>query len=485
MEGQIKTGATKSKFTWRISNFSRLIVKNLSSDTFVAGDCKWRLLLFPKGNNVDYLSIYLEVADPTELPNGWSRDAEFSLALVNQSNANATVTKETRKVFNAQVNDWGFTSFIPLRKVKNVAERYLVSDTLIVEAEVRVLSAVHYSKVEPEKEVMKLNPKAPDLAVEARPNQTPLVQKPVADIDKKVVSPTVTDTPLTAEPPNQTKAVNEPTVIPSTEQVKKPIQSLPPPVIEGTKMPSNDPASEPVKPPADVQTVCRGLITEISSRNRSLKSVSSKEISVPSQASNPDIHQQQKEALQGFFNMSLEALQQANCFVNIEGILHTLLQHTNNLQEKTVLEDIMSRLAEFKESVPNAKAVVETAQARRASLLGKTKDLDSKLEQRQKELSSLESEFSTLSEEEATLEAEIQRLKAKKEEVVTQKKSVSHKLERANEETCKDIEEWTSLEGEIKKTNSEWLGGKEKLASANVRWKLFREDLGLGTLNIS
>ncbi|XP_065867406.1 MATH domain and coiled-coil domain-containing protein At3g58270-like isoform X2 [Euphorbia lathyris] len=444
--GQIKTSA-KSKFTWEISNFSRVTEKKLSSDTFIAGDCKWRLLLFPKGNSVDHLSIYLEVADSTELPHGWSRDAEFSLAVINQSNNNATVRKETRKVFNGKVNDWGFTSFIPLRKIKDPAERYLVKDTLIVEGDVLVLSAVHYSKVEYKKEVRKLKPKAP--------NQTPL-------IDEKVVEPTVT---------------SETTAIASAEQVL----ALPPPVIQEI----NDPASEPAKSSADVQTICKGLITELSSRNRTLKSVSSKEISVPSQASSPAIQQQQKEALQGFLNMSLEALQQANCFVNIEGILHTLVQHTSNLQEKTILEDMLSRLTGFKESIPHAKAVVETAQARRASLAGKTADLDSKLEERQKELSSLESEFSTLSEEEAKLEAEIQRLMTQKEELLIQKKSVSFKLERANQETCKDIEEWRSLEGEIKKANGEWLGGKEKLASANVHWKLFREDLGLGKLHIS
>jgi hypothetical protein len=39
---------------------------------------------FPKGNNVDYLSMYLEVADSASLPYGWSIYAQFSLTVVNQ-----------------------------------------------------------------------------------------------------------------------------------------------------------------------------------------------------------------------------------------------------------------------------------------------------------------------------------------------------------------------------------------------------------------
>ncbi|KAL2945553.1 Ubiquitin carboxyl-terminal hydrolase 12 [Bienertia sinuspersici] len=32
-----------------------------------------RILIFPKGNNVDFLSMYLDVADAVNLPYGWSR----------------------------------------------------------------------------------------------------------------------------------------------------------------------------------------------------------------------------------------------------------------------------------------------------------------------------------------------------------------------------------------------------------------------------
>ena len=51
------------------------------------------MLIFPKGNNVDHLSMYLDVADSGNLPYGWSRSAHFSLAIVNQIQQKFTTRK--------------------------------------------------------------------------------------------------------------------------------------------------------------------------------------------------------------------------------------------------------------------------------------------------------------------------------------------------------------------------------------------------------
>lgn len=50
-------------------------------------------LIFPKGNNVDHLSMYLDVADAANLPYGWSRYSQFSLAVVNQVNNRYSIRK--------------------------------------------------------------------------------------------------------------------------------------------------------------------------------------------------------------------------------------------------------------------------------------------------------------------------------------------------------------------------------------------------------
>ncbi|KAK2402505.1 ubiquitin-specific protease [Trifolium repens] len=51
---------------------------------FLSLNCVSVYSFFPKGNNVDYLSMYLEVADSASLPYGWSIYAQFSLTVVNQ-----------------------------------------------------------------------------------------------------------------------------------------------------------------------------------------------------------------------------------------------------------------------------------------------------------------------------------------------------------------------------------------------------------------
>ncbi|KAG8655718.1 MATH domain and coiled-coil domain-containing protein At3g58270 isoform X1 [Manihot esculenta] len=461
--------ATPFKFTWRINNFSTLTQKELYSEVFYAGGCQWRLIVYPKGSKADYLSIYLEVADSTSLPQGWSRDAKYSIAVINQINNSLTVRKDTEHVFKAFDKDWGFPSFIPLSKIKNSAEGYLVGDTLILEVEILVRSVKHYSKPEPKKEEAKDETKPSEPVAAPPTSQVPSSEKEVVDTKAKV------DT----KPLNQTKEGIQAAATPTTD--KEVIKSSPPPsVTVETKIPPKDPPSEPVKSSQDVHATSKGLLTELASRTRTMSS----ETSMSNQASKPDV-QQQKEALKGFLNMPLEAIQLANAYGNIEGIILTLIQHSKDLNEKTILQGLLSCLAEFKESAPMVITTAETAQARRTSLSGKTAELDAKLAQTHEELSSRDAEFLRLSTEEEKLEDQIQLLIKQKEDVVAHKKSVLVELEKSNKEASKDLEEWKKLESEIKQANVNWVGAQEKLALANVRWKLYKEDLGLGKLNIS
>ncbi|XP_019434168.1 PREDICTED: ubiquitin carboxyl-terminal hydrolase 12-like isoform X2 [Lupinus angustifolius] len=152
VESQPVEDPPSSRFTWRIDNFSRMNTKKLYSEIFVVGGYKWRVLIFPKGNNVDYLSMYLDVADSTSLPYGWSRYAQFSLAIVNQIQNKYSVRKDTQHQFNARESDWGFTSFMPLGELYDPSRGYLVNDTLIVEAEVLVRKIVDYWTYDSKKE---------------------------------------------------------------------------------------------------------------------------------------------------------------------------------------------------------------------------------------------------------------------------------------------------------------------------------------------
>ncbi|XP_054795340.1 ubiquitin C-terminal hydrolase 12-like isoform X1 [Prosopis cineraria] len=152
VESQPVEDPSSSRFTWRIDNFSRLNTKKLYSEIFVVGGYKWRVLIFPKGNNVDYLSMYLDVADSSTLPYGWSRYAQFSLAVINQVQNKYSVRKDTQHQFNARESDWGFTSFMPLGELYDPSRGYLVNDSLIVEAEVLVRKVLDYWSYDSKKE---------------------------------------------------------------------------------------------------------------------------------------------------------------------------------------------------------------------------------------------------------------------------------------------------------------------------------------------
>ncbi|XP_057475351.1 MATH domain and coiled-coil domain-containing protein At3g58270-like [Actinidia eriantha] len=131
------TDRPSSRFTWTIEKFSSLSMK-LYSEIFNFGGYNWRVLIFPKGNNVDHLSLYLDVADSPTLPHGWSRHTQFSLALVNQVRKSETLKKDTQHTFNARESDWGFTSFICLSELLDTSKGYLVNDTIRIEANVTV-----------------------------------------------------------------------------------------------------------------------------------------------------------------------------------------------------------------------------------------------------------------------------------------------------------------------------------------------------------
>ncbi|KAK4757395.1 hypothetical protein SAY87_018696 [Trapa incisa] len=130
---------SSTKFQWTIREFSRLKDRKLFSDVFALGDNKWRILIFPKGNNVDNLSIYLDVPDPTSLPYGWSKFAHFSLAVVNHISSQNTLRKESRHEFTAAASDWGFACFMSLDKLYDPINGYTVNDTVVIEAEVVIL----------------------------------------------------------------------------------------------------------------------------------------------------------------------------------------------------------------------------------------------------------------------------------------------------------------------------------------------------------
>lgn len=119
--------ADDNKFTWVIKDFSSLQSRKIYSDEFLIGGCKWYekknllfsvhvikiclgansfsftvrcLIAYPKGSKVDSLSLYLGVADHESLPLGWTRNAKFSLKVVNQFSDKSSILRGTLYITN-------------------------------------------------------------------------------------------------------------------------------------------------------------------------------------------------------------------------------------------------------------------------------------------------------------------------------------------------------------------------------------------------
>ncbi|XP_048427723.1 uncharacterized protein LOC125467833 isoform X2 [Pyrus x bretschneideri] len=131
--------AVKCKHVWKVENFSKLGTECCKSEPFTAGERKWKISLYPKGNNLGkgtHISLYLELDDPKKLA-GSKVFAEFSLFIVDQMYAKQVGLKDNIW-FSTSTPNWGWHKSISLATLKQAGNGFLVKDTCIVEAEVTV-----------------------------------------------------------------------------------------------------------------------------------------------------------------------------------------------------------------------------------------------------------------------------------------------------------------------------------------------------------
>ncbi|KAI3838530.1 hypothetical protein MKX03_016232 [Papaver bracteatum] len=134
--------SSSTRFVWTIKKFSKLDAEEHYSDVFFVSCYEWRAMIFPKGKNVDHLSVYLNTADSTT-----SVYAEFSLAVVNQSHPEYTLRIDTQHEFSPRQSSWGIASFIPLSELNDPGKGYIINDTCIIEANVSVVRPIKKQKL--------------------------------------------------------------------------------------------------------------------------------------------------------------------------------------------------------------------------------------------------------------------------------------------------------------------------------------------------
>ncbi|BFG14820.1 hypothetical protein CerSpe_010930 [Prunus speciosa] len=136
--------AVMYKHVWKIDKFSKLNAESYDSQTFIAGDQKWKIQLYPKGRDGgtgSHLSLYLALANPTSLPPTSKIYAQYTLRIVNQ--LNSSYPYESSKFtwwFSASSPSRGWPRFISIGyfDIAQSNQGYLVKDSCTVEAEVTV-----------------------------------------------------------------------------------------------------------------------------------------------------------------------------------------------------------------------------------------------------------------------------------------------------------------------------------------------------------
>ncbi|KAI7756138.1 hypothetical protein M8C21_003456 [Ambrosia artemisiifolia] len=137
----IKPLATVNTHTWTINKFSAVTDSVLYSEVFKVGNVKWKLELFPKGENIvngTHLSIYLGVHDYASFTDGWKVYAKYKFRVKSQGTEN-DIEEECVDWFDNSAVNWGILEFILLSELIDSEKGYLLNDNLIVEVEFSVM----------------------------------------------------------------------------------------------------------------------------------------------------------------------------------------------------------------------------------------------------------------------------------------------------------------------------------------------------------
>ncbi|KAL4599785.1 hypothetical protein ACB092_11G151800 [Castanea dentata] len=127
--------------TWKIEKFSTLDERFYCSQEFTVEGLKWKLEVYPKGDTdqiPEAISIYITLCDCIQSEH--KIYAEYKLRIRNQVQRNHM--ERLGKQWFSNSAGWGFRQFIFLNDLHDAFKGFLVNDTIIVEAEIIVMSTV-------------------------------------------------------------------------------------------------------------------------------------------------------------------------------------------------------------------------------------------------------------------------------------------------------------------------------------------------------
>ncbi|XP_056163043.1 ubiquitin C-terminal hydrolase 12-like [Syzygium oleosum] len=135
-----------AQYVFKIESFSLLSKNNIDvyeTNEFEAGDQKWRLILYPKGdksrNGGDHLSIYLAISKSTPLKVGSEINATVRFFVLDRIR-DQYLTKQGRATrFHVMQSQWGIPRFMPLATFTDPSNGYLIDDTCVFGVEIVVI----------------------------------------------------------------------------------------------------------------------------------------------------------------------------------------------------------------------------------------------------------------------------------------------------------------------------------------------------------
>ncbi|KAM1418252.1 hypothetical protein ACFXTN_020064 [Malus domestica] len=135
--------AAKYTHVWKIKKFSKLKDECYYSKPFTAGNQRWKIMIYPKGNSTSkgtHFSLYLTLADTKTLHPRSQILTKITLRIVHQMHHRLHCCISGNFWFSASQRSWGQASFITLVTLNEADEGFLMNNTCIVEADVTVVA---------------------------------------------------------------------------------------------------------------------------------------------------------------------------------------------------------------------------------------------------------------------------------------------------------------------------------------------------------
>lgn len=131
-------------FTWTINDFLKLTDRELYfSKGFTVGGTTWKIKVYPKGYDEakdDFLSVYIT----NDVPSKGKVYADFKLRVKDQLRNNH-VEKSAKHWFTQSSATWGFAKTLPLGNLHEKSKGFVVNGSLIIEAQIVLVSVVKSS----------------------------------------------------------------------------------------------------------------------------------------------------------------------------------------------------------------------------------------------------------------------------------------------------------------------------------------------------